>query len=274
MKRRLAGYALAAVASSGQALADTVPVVGPFDTQLLPFSFVGEGLIPLGRATGDVQAGDVDGYRFVKSRVTLSGSGSGTASLFKFEEGPIQHGDHLSISSSFDLTFNIRLEDIDPRNNYFGLPPVLTRNGTSTTTLHDATCIANIYADNYGCLPPTGATYFGNLNITVLLPDINGNGELDEMHIAPSASTVGAAGTPAEDDGVLLTSFLAGAVFNGFVADRSNDPPFSVPLTSTLTFQQNIVVGHVPLPGTLALFGIGLMGLKRSRAQARQPDNT
>jgi hypothetical protein len=242
-------------------------VIGPIPFDLSSVNLTGTGAIPLGRAGGG-------GYQFVDSQVVISASAGGVATLTSGENDPIiVQGTPLSLRITFTATGSLSFTDIDPVNDYFGLPSTFERTNVMVSNIVEeaGVCIADLTKPNYGCLPPMGLPFTGITGLRVDLPvDIDGNGLLDKILINPLMHEVGeilsTTGTPS----TVTTTYTLNSILNGAVLDQASDPPFTINLTGPVTGTQTIVVNPIPEPGTYLLCGLALAGLVAVRRRKPQ----
>lgn len=251
-----------------------------FETEITSIDLTGGPFaMPLASDPGNQLPDSVGGYGWVDSHVELTLSSQRTVNPGPASTGmtwawgfqnpstePIVpedlHGQLFQVDSFFDVFFDITFTDVDLRagRDYAGQPPgasiMLPDNGPANIwASYQATFDKD--AANFGLLPPPSVDpYIGFFLTEIPLGgDINGNGENDKIKFTLGYMYI-------EDD-------FTTAMFEGAVVDESTDPPFTIGLGGSSTVWSDLQNPVIPVPGSLALGGIGagLVGwLRRRRA--------
>jgi hypothetical protein len=270
-------------------------------TEMLALNLTGQAMLPLVSDPGNALPGSQNGFGFLNTQIEIRESPTkrspGTAILTDVNGGRIDNGDLLTVDSSFDIYFNILITDIDPTAANTGPPATpaldiaglpdgssifIPSNGKSFAKMSArTTCVADTSKDNYGCLPPVGATYQGHFDVKIPLLssydgsgvpiDINKNKDPDVIGFTLLNHLVGGVLSVAPGTGgTLVNQFNSTATLNGFVRDKSTDPSFTAKLEGITSASQQIIVPAVPEPGSLALLLAGALASMGSvRRQSR-----
>jgi hypothetical protein len=182
---------------------------------------------------------------------------------FAFEGGPrgvivtlAEPGDSMTVSSFFDVFFDISITDVDPAANFGGGPTdglslAFPDNGPAHME-NFYTAIFDPAAPNFGLIPPPeSAPYIGGFNIEIPLgADLNGNGEDDKIKFTLAANTLSDENRTfiTLPDGTVIDNFESVLDLSGAVVDESQDPPFSIQLTGPTSASSRLAGLPVDVP--------------------------
>jgi hypothetical protein len=299
-RRTIPCLAAAFVLIAVKATVAQLPGGGPqleWDTELTSLNLTTPAPVPIPLASdpGNALGDSISGYGFVDSQVTVTlssqrpispgppslgqacaSAGGGSTGQACFPTGnpqPINpnelDGEQMTVSSFFDVFFDITVTDIDarPGRDYAGQLPGASFVLQNISDAGNRDMISNYQvvfdadAPNFGLLPPPETfPYIGHFNIEIPLGgDINGNGENDKIKFTLAAHQVNGENRTfiILPDGTVVDNFDSEADLSGLVVDESTDPPFTIHMVGPSSAESLLLNPVVPEPASVVLLVAG-----------------